>query len=80
MHMIEGISHLTFVVGFGARLNVLQIDFRCGRGIFKWRQDIKRPRPRLSGEGQSLYSYDFDNHLFELHTGSHKTRLDAYLE
>lgn len=31
--------------------------------------EVKPPRPRVEGEGQSLYFYDFDNHLFELHTG-----------
>ena len=29
--------------------------------------DIKPPRPRVAGEAESLYFYDFDNHLFELH-------------
>lgn len=36
-------------------------------------------RPRVEGEGRSLYFYDFDNHLFELHTGTLSTRLTAYL-
>ena len=36
-------------------------------------------RPRVEGEGRSLYFYDFDNHLFELHTGTLATRLAAYL-
>lgn len=40
--------------------------------------DIKPPRPRISGEGRSLYFYDFDNHLFELHTGSLSERLARY--
>lgn len=40
--------------------------------------DIRPPRPRVEGEGKSLYFYDYDNHLFELHTGSLKERLDAY--
>lgn len=31
--------------------------------------DVK-PRPRVTGEGRSLYFYDHDNHLFELHTGN----------
>ena len=39
---------------------------------------IKPPRPRVEGEGQSLYLYDFDNHLFELHTGSLDERLQRY--
>ena len=36
------------------------------------------PRPRIEGEGQSLYFYDYDNHLFELHTGTLGQRLQAY--
>jgi fosfomycin resistance protein FosX len=39
---------------------------------------IREPRPRVDGEGESLYFYDFDNHLFELHTGTLAERLDAY--
>lgn len=37
--------------------------------------EIKDPRPRASKEGQSLYFYDFDDHLFELHTGTLEERL-----
>lgn len=40
--------------------------------------DIKPPRPRVDGEGLSLYFYDFDNHLFELHTGTLEQRLARY--
>ncbi len=40
--------------------------------------EIKPPRPRVDGEGQSLYFYDFDNHLFELHTGTLDERLARY--
>jgi catechol 2,3-dioxygenase-like lactoylglutathione lyase family enzyme len=40
--------------------------------------DIKPPRPRVEGEGRSLYFYDYDNHLFELHTGSLSQRLSRY--
>lgn len=36
------------------------------------------PRPRIEGESQSLYFYDYDNHLFELHTGTLEQRLQAY--
>ena len=35
-------------------------------------------RPRVAGEGASLYFYDFDNHLFELHTGTLDERLARY--
>jgi catechol 2,3-dioxygenase-like lactoylglutathione lyase family enzyme len=40
--------------------------------------EIKPSRPRVSGEGRSLYFYDFDNHLFELHTGTLSERLTSY--
>jgi len=35
-------------------------------------------RPRVEGEGDSLYFYDFDNQLIELHTGTLSDRLNAY--
>jgi catechol 2,3-dioxygenase-like lactoylglutathione lyase family enzyme len=40
--------------------------------------ELLPPRPRIKGEGRSLYFYDFDNHLFELHTGTLAERLEAY--
>jgi len=40
--------------------------------------EVKPPRPRVDGEGRSLYFYDFDNHLFELHTGTLAQRLERY--
>ena len=40
--------------------------------------EIRPPRPRVEGEGESLYFYDFDNHLFELHTGTLEQRLAGY--
>ncbi|MGC1175622.1 FosX/FosE/FosI family fosfomycin resistance hydrolase [Polaromonas sp.] len=40
--------------------------------------EIKVARARIPGEGQSLYFYDFDNHLFELHTGTLDERLRHY--
>jgi len=38
--------------------------------------DITPSRPRHPQEGQSIYFYDYDNHLFELHTGDLATRLN----
>lgn len=35
-------------------------------------------RKREAAEGHSLYFYDYDNHLFELHTGDLETRLLFY--
>lgn len=40
--------------------------------------DIQPPRSRVSGEGASLYFYDFDNHLYELHAGTLDERLARY--
>lgn len=40
--------------------------------------DIDNDRSRIAGEGRSLYFYDYDNHLFELHTGTLEERLRAY--
>ena len=40
--------------------------------------DVSPPRPRVEGEGRSLYFYDLDNHMFELHTGTLAQRLARY--
>lgn len=40
--------------------------------------EVKPPRPRVEGEGLSLYFYDFDNNLFELQTGTLHQRLERY--
>lgn len=39
---------------------------------------LKDQRSRVSGEGDSLYFYDFDQHLFEFHTGTLAERLARY--
>lgn len=40
--------------------------------------EFEPPRPRVDGEGRSIYFYDHDNHLFELHTGTLSERLARY--
>lgn len=40
--------------------------------------DIRPPRSRVDGEGDSIYFHDDDGHLFELHSGSLRERLRAY--
>lgn len=40
--------------------------------------ELRPSRPRVAEEGRSLYFYDFDNNLFELHSGSLDKRLKRY--
>jgi len=40
--------------------------------------EFRQERSRVRGEGLSLYFYDYDNHLFELHTGTLGERLQVY--
>ncbi|HAA9794628.1 TPA_asm: FosX/FosE/FosI family fosfomycin resistance thiol transferase [Listeria monocytogenes] len=42
--------------------------------------EMKPERPRVQGEGRSIYFYDYDNHLFELHAGTLEERLKRYHE
>ena len=42
--------------------------------------EMREGRSRVEGEGRSLYFYDHDNHLFELHTGTLERRLARYRE
>jgi fosfomycin resistance protein FosX len=46
--------------------------------IQKWELEQLPSRPRHPQEGKSIYFYDYDNHLFELHTGDLPTRLKYY--
>ncbi len=64
-------NHIAFQVAekdlslFKAKLKALELEILPGR-------------PRHPLEGNSIYFYDYDNHLFELHTGSLMTRLHYY--
>lgn len=40
--------------------------------------EVREGRPRVEGEGRSIYFHDYDNHLFELHTGTLQERLARY--
>lgn len=40
--------------------------------------EVRESRSRVDGEGRSLYFYDYDDHLFELHTGTLERRLARY--
>ena len=42
--------------------------------------ELKPPRERIGGEGSSIYFYDYDNNLFEFHTGTLENRLISYSE
>jgi catechol 2,3-dioxygenase-like lactoylglutathione lyase family enzyme len=42
--------------------------------------ELRESRPRVAGEGRSLYFYDYDNHMFELHTGTLEERLKRYAD
>lgn len=39
---------------------------------------LRESRARVDDEGRSIYFYDDDNHLFELHTGTLAERLARY--
>jgi len=64
-------NHIAFKIApsevetYRARIEKLGLEFR-------------ESRPRVEGEGHSLYFYDHDNHLFELHTGTLEERLEWY--
>lgn len=51
---------------------------KAEKAVVRLGLDVKPPRPRVDGEGQSLYFHDYDNHLFELHTGTLDARLARY--
>ena len=40
--------------------------------------EVSEGRSRVEGEGRSIYFHDYDNHLFELHTGTLAERLARY--
>lgn len=63
--------HVTFEVA-EAKLPVFEARLRALGA------EIRPPRPRIDGEGASLYFYDYDNNLLELHSGSLQERLRAY--
>lgn len=64
-------NHVAFKIAdseveqYRSRIQSLDVEFREGRD-------------RIEGEGHSLYFYDYDNHLFELHTGTLEQRLAKY--
>jgi len=69
--MIESISHITF------KVSELDIDEYI-RKIRDAELEIIEGRNRIEGEARSVYCYDYDNNLFELHTGTLSERLSSY--
>lgn len=58
---------------------ISETDFESYRSkVIASGAELRQERPRVYGEGKSLYFYDFDNHLFELHTGTLEERLKSY--
>lgn len=64
-------NHIAF------RIDPADFDDRLAR-IRDLGLDVRDPRPRVDGEGRSIYFHDDDNHLFELHTGTLSERLAHY--
>lgn len=67
----QGYGHIAFQVADGS------LDALAGR-IRAAGLRIRPSRPRVPGEGRSIYFYDYDNHLFELHAGTLAERLERY--
>lgn len=65
--------HLAF------KISDSDVDFYLGI-IKELKLELKSPRERISGEGYSIYFYDYDNNLFELHTETLEKRLSIYKE
>ncbi|HAA6135819.1 TPA_asm: FosX/FosE/FosI family fosfomycin resistance thiol transferase [Listeria monocytogenes] len=66
-------NHIAF------QIQTEEVDEYIGR-IKSLGVEMKPERPRVEGEERSIYFYDFDNHLFELHAGSLEERLKRYHE
>ncbi len=64
-------NHIAFAVDDAELVN-------AGEAVKKLGLDVLPGRPRVEGEGASLYFYDHDNHLFELHSGTLRSRLGRY--
>lgn len=58
---------------------IAEVNFESFRQkIIELGLTIRREEPRIKGEGRSIYFYDYDNHLFEFHTGTLNERLSIY--
>ena len=62
-------------------LKVAEVDFeKYLKRVQSFGIEILEERNRIEGEGKSLSFYDYDNHLFELHTGTLDQRIKSYKE
>ena len=61
------------------RMSDAEYDERLSR-VRRLGLDVREARPRVPGEGRSIYFHDDDNHLFELHTGTLPERLLRYAQ
>ncbi len=61
------------------KIPVSEFDDRLAR-IRALGLEVLEGRSRVEGEGRSIYFYDYDNHMFELHTGTLEERLARYAQ
>jgi len=67
----DSYNHVAFKIG--------DVDYdECLAAIISLKLKTREDRPRIHGEARSIYFYDYDNHLFELHTGTLDERLASY--
>jgi len=66
-------NHVAFKMGLD------EYDDRLAR-IRSLGLTVREGRARVTGEGHSIYFYDHDNHMFELHSGTLQDRLRRYCE
>jgi fosfomycin resistance protein FosX len=66
-------NHVAFKMG------VDEYDERLAR-IQALGLEVREGRSRVQGEGHSIYFYDHDNHMFELHSGTLEERLHRYTQ
>ena len=59
------------------KISDLDVDYYLNK-IEELNLELKSPRKRVCGEGYSIYFYDYDNNLFELHTETLEKRLATY--
>ncbi|TFH41445.1 MAG: hypothetical protein E4H01_14970 [Lysobacterales bacterium] len=69
--MVEGISHITFVVNDLEKMKHLIIEVLGGEEVYSSGEDTFS----ISKE-----KFFLDNHLFELHTGTLEDRLRRYTD